>query len=466
MNQNKNQRTYNRGTNYYKQSNNNDMNPNTNPNINPNTNPNTNPNYKKPYTNNKYLKQPNYNQPNYNQSNYNQSNNNNQPNYNQPNNNQSNNNQSNNNQSNNNQPNNNQSNYNQSNNNQQNINKPNSNQSNSNQSNYKPNYNQVNDTKREILIGDEISNELKIELLDYLYSNIELYQLRYTILKTIDNAQILKQQPYHITVHFHGYNYILIIKKLSDNKLGFYMIYKMDLKFDKVDIDYNQIKIYSLNPDIDNQNIIDKYNNTIIDGKLVFKKEQKLFLINDILYYQSEKLLTIKIEDKFKRIDNEIKDLNKLIGSHFDIKLIKLYKYTDMEDLIYNKIKISDFKINGLIFLPYRSGRTFIYLNDSEFDNIKNSPNLEMLSDAINIKLPPNINMIDRELLLQKTRIIDVYEVFTPDKTGRFGIAAVPTIYMSHKLRSYFTLNDQLIIKCTFDNKFSKWKPLLEQLLY
>ena len=41
-----------------------------------------------------------------------------------------------------------------------------------------------------------------------------------------------------------------------------------------------------------------------------------------------------------------------MFSSNFNVKLIKLYKYNDMNDLIYNKIRNSDFKINGLIFLP------------------------------------------------------------------------------------------------------------------
>ena len=43
-----------------------------------------------------------------------------------------------------------------------------------------------------------------------------------------------------------------------------------------------------------------------------------------------------------------------------------------MSDLVYNKIRNSDFKINGITFLPIRSNRVYIYINDTEFENIKN----------------------------------------------------------------------------------------------
>jgi hypothetical protein len=201
--------------------------------------------------------------------------------------------------------------------------------------------------------------------------------------------------------------------------------------------------------------------NTIIDGKLIFKKDQKIFLISDIYYYQGEKLLTVKIIDKFEKINNNINNLNNILVDYLEIKIIHIYKYSDMVDLIYNRIKNSDYKINGLVFIPQRSNRTFIYTNDEEFEYIKTSPNLDIKTDITNIKLPSNIILEERTLLLQKTLMVDVYEVFTLDKTFRFGICHVPTIELSHKLLTYFETNNQLITNCIYDNKFSKWKPLI-----
>ena len=336
------------------------------------------------------------------------------------------------------------------------------NQQNNQQNNY---VKQNDDNKRDIFIGNEINEENKMELLDYLYQSVDLYQLRYTIMKTTEHAQILKQQTYHITPHFHGYNYYLIFKKLkSSNIVSAYLIYKLNLKFTREETIDNNVKIYEINPTLlsdVNNNIINEYDNTIIDGKLVFKREQKIFLINDILYFKSSKFLTFKLEDKFQKIDNDVNTLNNLFVDTFVIKIIKLYKNNEMNDLVFNKINNSDFKINGLTFLPIRSSRVYIYVNDNEFDSIKNSPNLEVLTEITNIKLNKNDDIQEKELLLQKTQIVDVYEVFTTDKKCRFGVAAIPTIKISHTLRSYFENNDQLIINCRFDNQFLKWIPLI-----
>ena len=136
-------------------------------------------------------------------------------------------------------------------------------------------------------------------------------------------------------------------------------------------INDSKIKIYAL--DYTDENLLESYNETIIDGKLVFKKEEKIFLINDVLYYRSQKYLTFKLEDKFKNIDNEINELNTILDNNFMIKFIRLYKYSEMNDLVFNKIRNSDFKINGLIFWPTITGKHYIYINDQEFEKLKTS---------------------------------------------------------------------------------------------
>lgn len=313
--------------------------------------------------------------------------------------------------------------------------------------------------KREISIGEEVDYKLKSELIDYLYANVDIYQVRFCMLRTTEHANQLKQQIYNITPHFHGYNYFLIFKKLSNNIVDAYLVYRMGLKFKRTELDVHNIKIYKLPTNYEHKDIINQFDNTILDGKLIFKKDDKIFLVSDVLYYKNTKYLTHKITDKIMLLDTELGQINNILKYNFETRIIKLYKYADMSDLIYNKIRNSDYKINGLVFLPNRTGKNYVYVNDNEFELIKKSPNLEVFTDVTNIKLPNNIDLHDRKLLLQKTQIVDVYEVYTLDKTIRFGICAIPNMELSHKLRSHFNTNNQLIVDCEFDNKFSKWKP-------
>jgi hypothetical protein len=340
----------------------------------------------------------------------------------------------------------------------QNYQNQNQNYQNQNQNYQNQNQNYQNKTKKDTFIGEEVDTSLKKEILDYLFDNVNLYHSRYSIMKTIDHAAQLKNQTYYVSAHFHGYNYLLIIKKFKNQYTNIYFVNKMDLKFNRNEMDDKSAKIYLLKTNMN----IDEYNETILDGKLVYKQNEKIFLISDILYLKGNKQMTFKLEDKFNMIDNYLNEINDILEEYFIVKLIKLYKYDELYDLVYNKIKLSDFKINGLVFLPIRTGRIYIYINDTEFDSIKNSPNMEVSKKYDNIKLPSCDDKTEKKLLIQKTQIVDVYEVFTLDKSYRFGIVCVPTIDLSHKLRKYFDNNDQMITNCIFDNKFLKWKPILE----
>ena len=307
-------------------------------------------------------------------------------------------------------------------------------------------------TKRNINIGIEVCIEEKKEVLNYLYSHIDINNIKYGILKTVEDTNILKQFQFHVSLHFHGYNYLLIIKNINSTKPSIYLISKLELRSNYYNI--NNINIFKLNY----KDNLEELNDTILDGKIIYKKEEKLFLINDILYHKSIKLLTMKLIDKFKLIDSDIEFLNNYTIDNFTCKLIKIYKYSDMQELIFNKIKNTDFKINGIMFLPQRTGKYYIYINDSEFEIIKNTPNT---ITTTNIVLSNIENSNDKELLLLKTDIVDVYNVYSTDKLYRLGIASVPSIEYSHKLREYFENNNELVIKCFYNEKFSKWQPIL-----
>jgi len=276
--------------------------------------------------------------------------------------------------------------------------------------------------KRDRQFGDDVESHIKHELIDYVYNKLDLYQLRYCFLKTEEHAKQLKQQTYHVTPHFQGYNYYLIFKRLSNGIVGTYLIYSLDLKFKKEDLDIENIKMYKINmTNIANLNLINELDDTILFGKIVFKKEQKQFLIIDMYYFCGKKYLSFKLIDKYEFLNNELSKISPMFNNIFELKIIKLYKYSDMADLIYNKIRNSDFKINGLLFLPIRTGKYFIYINDNEFENIKKFQNIDINENVNNVRLPNDVNFKNKKLLLQKTQIVDVYEVFTLDKITRFN---------------------------------------------
>lgn len=314
-------------------------------------------------------------------------------------------------------------------------------------------------------IGYDIDVKFKKELISFIYNHVNFKFVRSLLMKTEEHAQQLKQQHF-ITPNFQGYNYMLIFKMLSDNVMNIYFVNRMDLKYDVNDIDINNTKIYKINiknVDIDLKN----FNDTIINGKIIFKKEKKIFLINDIYLYKGQRFITYKINDKLSIIDKELDLIIKYFDDSFTIKLIKLYKNEDISDLVYNKIKQSEFKINGLMFLPIRSGKTLIYINENEFNEIKNTNNNNMQNNetnnnVLNVHISKCENINKQQLLIQKTQIIDVYEVYSLDKNVRYGICAIPNMKLSRYMREYFKKNAQLINECEYNEKFSKWIPIIK----
>ena len=55
--------------------------------------------------------------------------------------------------------------------------------------------------------------------------------------------------------------------------------------------------------------------------------------------------------------------------------MCRLYNFSELPDLIFNKLKTTELKINGLMFLPEYTGKYYIYTNDNEFDELKNNSN-------------------------------------------------------------------------------------------
>ena len=268
----------------------------------------------------------------------------------------------------------------------------------------------------------------------------------------------LKNCNYYVTPNYVGNNYIMIIKKYL-NKLNAYIILKNDIKYKKIDIYNNNIKIFKLKINSEYINLFNEYDYSIFEGKEIKLKNNNTFLIYDIYYYKGKKFFINKMEDKSIIINNDLSSLNNILNSNFKILFIELFKYDDIKYLVYNHIYNNEYEMNGLLFLPERSGKKLLYINDNEFLNIKNN------KDNLDLDKKSNYNSLDYDekvFIILATNIIDVYNVYSiDDETNKIGIASVPNIELSHKLRKYFSKNDKLITKCIFDTKFNKWKPLL-----
>lgn len=300
-------------------------------------------------------------------------------------------------------------------------------------------------------------NEIKF-ILNIINSNINLNLIKYQILSSQEQLLSIKEREnyFYLIPHYQGYNFLLVLTKYENyNKI--YLVLKKDLKINYTEnINVNIFEIRLKN----NKLGINIFNNfSIFEGKLNYKKDEWFFMIYDAYYILGKNLLSEKIDNKIDSINNIVNNLKDNIEIIL-LRIAKFYKLSEIQDLVYNKIRHTDFKINGLIFWPTISGKQYIYICDSEFDKLKmsNEPNISLHNTNISIE-NQNIDEI-QDLVIQKTCQVDVYDVLNLNKTLRYGIAFIPNIKVSHKLREIFSIEDQKIFKCKFNTKFNKWTIL------
>jgi hypothetical protein len=292
-----------------------------------------------------------------------------------------------------------------------------------------------------------VNKNLNFSILEKLYNCINLSKCYYQILN--DNAHLneLKKTEYNVTYHVQGFNYIMFMTTIN-NKPFHCLISKKELKIYLTQNNLNDIKIYTFNMKTSNMYL---YFNTVFDGKII--KNDSTFLISDCYYLNGEDMHAVELKTKFNIINNVLNDILEL---NFKLKLVTLYKYSDIPKLVFENMKNANLKINGLIFYPNYSGKFYIYVNDAEFDNIKNNNQVQI----------NKISNSECDFFIKKTKIPDVYELYFDSSYGNVkeGIAHVPNMKTSRFCKELLKNQDMVKIKCVKSIKFNKWVPLCQDI--
>lgn len=337
------------------------------------------------------------------------------------------------------------------------------------------------------------TNVEKTYIIDILYNNINFYNIKYQLINTLESLHELKKiihndtcdinkytssLTYYVIPHIIGISSILLI----DPKLSYpIIIIKKNLKYYRNQVDVNNVVMYKL---INYKKVYDKL--TIIDGKFsnTLDDNKKIYFhIHDIYIYQNKKLYTEQLLNKY----NLVNELDLFNSSTIIFDYPTLYKIDQLPLLIYDKIKDYNFKINGLIFVPERTGKTYIYINDQEFADLKNNniyasylknyeylkvPNIPLnIYNDCNLFVDPNKTKI---FIIKKTKISDVYELYNFDNDQKINnsnlyiyinnsnyedIAHIPDIKTSHYIKDLLNNVGFTKINCIFSPKFNKWIP-------
>ena len=342
---------------------------------------------------------------------------------------------------------------------------------------------------------------IKQKILDYLYSSLNLSKHRFIILNS-NKLEQLKTDEHYVSPSFKGFSYLLLFTVINNNKMCI-AIDRRKLSYHKDQVDIKTVFMVKLNIMVTDS----VYDGTIIDGKLIESNNKFIFLIQDCFYLMGKSVLDMEMNDKMKNIDiilsTHFKNNN---INNFVFKLNKLYKYEDIEELVYTVMPKCSMSTLGIVFYPKKSGILIIYSekkpndnnnshntnnntnhtnnnshnshtnNNSHNNKYNKSTSVSILqNDSIESKSYDLIyNFVDyvssrsysyeyegdkQVLWLSKSNIPDVYNLSHTIDGDRFDIAHIPNIKTSHICSKYIT-NEPIKFECIYNTQFKKWIPL------
>lgn len=268
-------------------------------------------------------------------------------------------------------------------------------------------------------------------ILDRLYRYINLMHHRYQMMT--DKNHIEEVRDYLVTPHIQGFNNLIFITQIG-REVYHCIISKKELKFHQFQNNMDTIKINTFRCVCKRGY---KIAETILDGKII---RNGTFMVYDAYYMMGRDVRTVEMRTKYTLIQNFINDIN----SSIRLDVPQLYDLKQIPEMITENVH----KMNGLLFLPRYSKKWYIYVNDNEMKTFHNTPIL---------------NESEKEFIMKKTDIPDVYELFweCPHRgLIREGIAAIPNLRTSHFCRQATKSQPSINIKCVKSIKFNKWIPI------
>lgn len=286
--------------------------------------------------------------------------------------------------------------------------------------------------------GSLITNyAVKSHIIKYLYEYYDNVKHSYKYLQTFDDLYYLKNNKHYVSFLFNGFDYFLMFLRYKELMLCI-LVDKKDLKDDYLKINYNDLKLISIPVRIKQ----DAYNGSIFSGRIIRNNRQSVFLIDNCFCLDGNNTIELDLEDKLHMVDNYINTYH-IDDEHMDVfslRIMHLYGYEELHDMVYVKMKKSDMDILGLMFHPSRTDHVYI------FDSNKTFSTKEL--EAI--------------FTIKKTHIPDVYElhVYSGSDKQKYDIALIPTLLCSHFCNTLLENIEECNVVCKYSHHFNKWEPI------
>lgn len=330
----------------------------------------------------------------------------------------------------------------------------------------------------------------KQQLINYIYSTVELSNFKYKVIEYENDLPLLLKQKHYVSANFSGSNCLLIFIKIL-NKFYSYLIDRKTLSYNQHQVNLEQVKIYPITIRLDNT----IYDGTIFDG--IFINNTRTFIITDIYMFRGKNTTTDKIQYKIMNLVAYLKaNLKDDKMNNLKLTVNKLYESNQIETLIKDIPNMKNYNIKGLAFYPEISGTKLIFMlnNDNRtkidkidkidkdisdintmniMNKIGNKSNNEYQDKKINIRYISKTNdPVYATFEIKKTKDTDVYKIYLVEtvkrddkvilKSKKMGIALIPTINCSVMCRDIFSknINNRVLMKCKFITDKNKWEPI------
>jgi len=222
-----------------------------------------------------------------------------------------------------------------------------------------------NDTLHQIYSNQKI----KQQLLDYVYSKIDLSKYKYNILTNLSDLSLLHTNKFHLSGNYSGSPCLLVFTTNKDRTYSF-LLHKKTLTYNKDQINIDTVSIEPVSIGLDEK----IYNCTIMDGILAQNdgSQPKTFIITDIYYFRGDdmrqerlkhKIINIKrYLDAYLNQDKNLNDISLMVNQLYDLSTI---------DTFVNKIipETKTIPIRGIAFYPDVSSTKLLFL----FNQVKQS---------------------------------------------------------------------------------------------
>lgn len=310
--------------------------------------------------------------------------------------------------------------------------------------------------------------DFKNKIIDYLFNTVDISKYRYNLLESTQQLSFLKLNEHYVSPNFKGYNYLLIFYKYN-NQPYCVAVDRKNLSYHRDKIDIKKVIIYKVKV----MTSTSIFRGTIMDCKLV----KNMMIIKDCFQVMGNQITDMDMFDKMIYLDSIIvNQFQKDYCSNFTLKINKLYRYNMLNEVITNIIPKCSYEIQGLIFIPKLSGISVIFVDKTNQPShsetkveISNTPtnvvssSYHMIHDLKNFLISRDYSYETvgkkRNLLIKKTAISDVYDVFETSSTDeKIGIAHIPNIKISQNC--YENIKDERLYQCIFHKEFNKWIPI------